>query len=53
MWYFLFIFQWNILSANSEDPDQASGLGLHGLSMSHKKVVRLIWVNIDYQLYSK
>ena len=36
--------------ANSEDPDQtprsvASDLGLHCLSMSHKKDARLIWVN--------
>ena len=38
-----------MLQANSGDPDQtphsvASGLGLHGLHMSHKKDARLIWV---------
>ena len=40
-----------ILLANSGDPDQtqpsvASDLGLHGLSVSHKKVARLIWVKL-------
>ena len=39
--------------ANSEDQDQTSHyavseLGLHCLSMSHKKDARLIWVIIVY-----
>ena len=38
------------MQANSGDPDQtphsvASVLGLHNLSMSHKKDARHIWVN--------
>ena len=38
------------MQANSGDPDQtphsvASDLGLHSLSMSHKKDARHIWVN--------
>ena len=28
----------------------ASGLGLHGLSMSHKKDVRIIWVNVGISI---
>ena len=40
----------NILKANSGDPGQmsrsvASDLGLHCLPLSHKKDVRLIWVD--------
>ena len=41
------------MKANSGDPDHtspsaASDLGLHYLSMSHKKDARLIWVNSGY-----
>ena len=32
------------------DPDQASGLGLHCLSISHNKGAKLIWVNETIQL---
>ena len=53
-WYFssLFKFQYNILQANSGDPDQtprsvASDLGLHCLNMSHKKDARLKQVNYE------
>ena len=51
MVFFFFKFNKNVLCANSGDPDQtphsaASDLGLHCLHMSHKKDVRLIWVNV-------
>ena len=40
------------MQANSEDPDQtphsvASDLGLHYLTMSHKKGARHIWVKMQ------
>ena len=49
-WNNPFLFKWmlgGIQKANSGDPDQmphnaASGLGLHCLAMSHKKVAMLI-----------
>ena len=58
---FLFFIKFilNILQANSEDPDQrlhftVSKLGLHCLSVSHKKEARLKWVEVpkmvDYHL---
>ena len=50
-WYLSFLFKFleRILQANSGEPDQtpcsaASCLGLHCLSMSHKKDIGLIWV---------
>ena len=57
----LYFFQillelFNILLANSEDPDQTphyavSDMGLHCLPMSHKKDARHIWVKCMKNLF--
>ena len=58
-WYFSFLFKMkeNIIEANSGDPDQmphsaASDLGLHCLTMSHKKDALLICINIKTGEYN-